>query len=326
MKGGEKYIRGVISQESSILKKTSAFLSFWGAGRGVVLAGIILAGGLSARFGADKYLWRIGGNPVITRVSNALEKICDIIILSARNNKRGLMLVEEAGISEKVLVVEDVDAGCGGPVKGVASVLYSVKADEYLVVSGDHPWIRGETLRRLVKEVREMGADVGSVVWGNGWTTPTISYLKSTMREIVPALCRIRGFYARATDILRAAPRLSLIHAARLAAEPRELIGINLPQDLRSPPTPPLTGPVKGDILIENSAALFTEAAQQEAWNPARAYTLYQEEAEKYLEKKALHLALHALTDAKRNSQTQNTEIEKTVNQILKILKSIPGT
>jgi molybdopterin-guanine dinucleotide biosynthesis protein A len=103
--------------------------------------GVVLAGGASTRMGSDKALIEIDGRPMIGHVINALREVCTDLLIVGRDGKLN-------GIP----CVPDDHAGRLGPAAGVATALRVADGRAVLVVAVDQPFLRSETLRKLVVE------------------------------------------------------------------------------------------------------------------------------------------------------------------------------
>lgn len=51
-----------------------------------VILGVVLAGGLSSRFGSDKALAQLAGRSLLTRAVDSLAKSCDKVVIAGREN------------------------------------------------------------------------------------------------------------------------------------------------------------------------------------------------------------------------------------------------
>jgi len=105
--------------------------------------GVILAGGASTRMGIDKALVELRGEPLVTHVARALEAVCGEVLVVGREGTL-------AGIE----CVPDDHFGPLGPAAGVATALRVSDGRPVLVVAVDQPFLRLETLARLVQQDR----------------------------------------------------------------------------------------------------------------------------------------------------------------------------
>ena len=115
------------------------------------VAGIVLAGGRSSRFGADKLAAPVDGRPMLARAIEALRPACDELVV---------VLPPEGGpaLPAEVVVVRDPEP-FGGPLVGLLAGLRAVRAPVALVVAGDMPWLASPVLARLAEAQGEAVGD-----------------------------------------------------------------------------------------------------------------------------------------------------------------------
>lgn len=285
-----------------------------------MLVGVMLAGGLSKRLDGDKYLIKFHGKTLAGRVLKALKKVSDETVISVRDSRRGEEIIQDSGIEAKI-VLDDLSLKCSGPLRGIISAMSRIDGDEYLIVPGDLPRIDSLTLRNFLRSSRKMGAEVGSIVWGNGEVSATLLYVKSTLRETLKEVCRIHEQSSKATDVHRASSKLYLIHVPEIIDDFNKLADVDFPQDLTNPLHPPQEGILSKSLLLLSMSHYFLKALKLEAEKCLdEASQLYLSEAEKYLEKGVAHLALHAFIDAKRCSLKENKEIENKIRYCVRLL------
>ncbi len=108
--------------------------------------GILLAGGLSRRFGSPKAFARLDGpdsRMFYERALNALEGVCDSCVVAA---SRELADRFPSGLE----VCEDLPAIAGqGPLAGICTAMRRRPAARYIVMACDMPLIGQDELRRL---------------------------------------------------------------------------------------------------------------------------------------------------------------------------------
>lgn len=97
--------------------------------------GVVLAGGASKRMGRDKALVELGGRPMVSWVVEALEKVCERVVIAGRGMGWGgrLGLADPSGIK--------------GPLAGLVAALGM--GEDLLLLGVDQPWVRMETLEYL---------------------------------------------------------------------------------------------------------------------------------------------------------------------------------
>lgn len=106
--------------------------------------GIVLAGGLSRRFGSPKAFVRIGNEYFYERAVEALRPHCEEVIIVTRPELRDAYL----GGMEVILDLPEV-AGFG-PLAGILSAMEFVEADRYVVLPCDMPNVNENIIERLL--------------------------------------------------------------------------------------------------------------------------------------------------------------------------------
>lgn len=107
--------------------------------------GVVLAGGLSRRFGSPKAFAQIEGRYFYESSVNALKPYCDEIIIVTRPEfiKR---------FPEELRVIVDDPAYAGdGPLAGIYSAMKKLIALRYIVLPCDMPYINEQFINRLLK-------------------------------------------------------------------------------------------------------------------------------------------------------------------------------
>ena len=120
-----------------------------------LVAGYIMAGGASSRFGEDKALVEIGGSPMLARMIELMRKVTQSLRIVARGGAYSGFGVE---------MVEDRWPG-EGPFGGIVSALEHAATKEpqfewNLTVSCDMPFLTEEWLRFLVQRAETSDAEV----------------------------------------------------------------------------------------------------------------------------------------------------------------------
>ncbi|MGE6631204.1 molybdenum cofactor guanylyltransferase [Bacillus sp. NPDC077027] len=104
---------------------------------------VILAGGQSRRFGELKASYRYKGRPLYQLVKEQLPNE-DLMIISHPDL---VSFFQEEGEKEVFLDIEDVRGK--GPLAGIYTAMQTKKAEWYMVVACDMPFIQGLTVERL---------------------------------------------------------------------------------------------------------------------------------------------------------------------------------
>jgi molybdenum cofactor guanylyltransferase len=120
----------------------------------VKIAGYVLAGGRSTRFGRDKALVKVGGSPMLERMMELLESVASPVNVVAAPNKYD---------SSGMRIVKDRWPG-QGPLGGILTALHYTKATSEcawnLIVACDTPFLTHEWLAFLSERARVSKAQV----------------------------------------------------------------------------------------------------------------------------------------------------------------------
>jgi molybdopterin-guanine dinucleotide biosynthesis protein A len=114
------------------------------------IVGIVLSGGKSSRMGSEKGLVKWKEKPLIEYSLEAIQALCDTIVISSNKNCYDYLALP---------VVEDVVKGCG-PIGGIYSCMNVYPADYYLVVSCDVPGVNNGLFNDLLNEIGDSKAIV----------------------------------------------------------------------------------------------------------------------------------------------------------------------
>lgn len=108
-------------------------------------AGIVLAGGLSSRFGSPKAFAEWEGRPFYELSLAALEPFCEECIVVTRPE-----LVDR--FPEDLLVMTDIEPFIGqGPIAGILSGMENLRAERYIVLPCDMPYMTADIIGRLLE-------------------------------------------------------------------------------------------------------------------------------------------------------------------------------
>ena len=154
------------------------------------ITGVILAGGLSSRYGKDKAFLMINGTPLIERTAEKMKKIFQEVILISNEKKR----LSYLGLP----VFQDIKKGLG-PLGGIYTGLLSMSNEIGFFIACDMPFI-DEGLVRYMTDIRD-----------NYWAVvPSVSdeieplhaiYSKSCLGDINnlidSEIYQVRRFYSR---------------------------------------------------------------------------------------------------------------------------------
>lgn len=125
-------------------------------------------------------------------------------------------------------IVFDREAPCGGPLRGVLSALELVR-DDILYVTVDHPYLKADTLKRLLHHVVLIPqASSSTIISGPGETAQSIGYVSRELVERVGKICSAKRGKARLIDIYRL-PGSVLVGWSLLTMDPGEFTNVNRP-------------------------------------------------------------------------------------------------
>jgi molybdopterin-guanine dinucleotide biosynthesis protein A len=132
----------------------------------VAASAIVLAGGRSSRFGADKLAVDVDGEPLLHHSVRATAAVCDEVLVVGAPS--GLPVGLPHGLVSVPLVVLDVDA-FQGPLVALVDAAASASSERLLVVGGDMPHLVPAVLRRVL----DWDADhEGVCLVRDGWPQP----------------------------------------------------------------------------------------------------------------------------------------------------------
>jgi molybdopterin-guanine dinucleotide biosynthesis protein A len=124
-------------------------------------SGIVLAGGRSTRFGADKLAATVDGVALVRRAVDALAAVTDGVIVVLPPG------VERDDLPGDVVITHDLQVG-EGPLAGLhTGLLAAVRTDEVLVAGGDMPDLQPSVLRLLLDTLADASVDAAALSDGD---------------------------------------------------------------------------------------------------------------------------------------------------------------
>jgi molybdopterin-guanine dinucleotide biosynthesis protein A len=185
------------------------------------VAGLVLAGGRSTRFGSEKALaiWR--GRPLLMGAAMRMSAACSPVAISARPGSG----TEALALAQGLAVLHDAPGDPDGPLAGVkAGLSFAVRAGRagLAVLPCDAPLVPDDLVERLI-QAAGAGAAVAETV--EGWQPLCAVWPASALPQIEAAL--VRGVHPPIWRLLQA------LGAARVWCEPPEAFAnLNAPADL----------------------------------------------------------------------------------------------
>ena len=149
---------------------------------------VVLAAGLSARFGGNKLLACLGDRPLL---GHALEALCGAQGIARRaavvSDARVAHLVREAGLE----VIPNDEPGLGQAHSIVLAAQAMHDMDALLLMAGDQPLLRAATLTRLLRAFTESGKGIACLEDGTHRGNPAV--FSAAYRERLLSLTGDRG-------------------------------------------------------------------------------------------------------------------------------------
>ena len=106
--------------------------------------GIVLAGGLSRRFGSPKAFARIGNEYFYERAVESVIPYCEEVIIVACPEQM------DAYPAQLEVILDLPEVAGFGPLAGVLSAMEFVEADRYVILPCDMPYVNGSVIGQLV--------------------------------------------------------------------------------------------------------------------------------------------------------------------------------
>jgi len=106
----------------------------------------VLAGGSSSRMGRPKPLVTLGGQVVLARIKEALERVCDDIVLVVAPDQDDA--TPDTGLALGMHVVTD-RLNAAGPLAGIEAGLKAVGTPLAFLVAADHPFLSSSLIAAM---------------------------------------------------------------------------------------------------------------------------------------------------------------------------------
>jgi molybdopterin-guanine dinucleotide biosynthesis protein A len=176
------------------------------------MTGVVLAGGRSSRFGANKALadWR--GTTMIESVVNSLLKVLPSVMVVTKNVPELAFLK-----NDRVSVIEDLCCD-GHPMGGLFTALRSLKTGHAFVAACDMPFVQPELIEALWRSRADYDAVIP--VWKDVRQPLCGIYTRSCVGMIRSAIAEDSLEIARLFDVLRTR---FMLESEVLGVDPRGL-------------------------------------------------------------------------------------------------------
>ena len=196
-----------------------------------MICGIILSGGLSRRFQVsgepwiDKALYKVGNEPMIRIIYNALSRVVDRIIIAVNNPER--IMSYKSIIPGADYVIDD--ERLRGPLAGIYSALNICNGEYAVVVPNDMPYITPKILEPLINELRSF--DAVTYIYPNGHLENALVAVKrATALQYMDLL--ISYGRSKIFDLVRGLPKVLFLNPLVHGVELRSLVNVNKRDDL----------------------------------------------------------------------------------------------
>ncbi len=191
---------------------------------------IVLAGGLSTRFGQDKALVELGGKPLIKRVVDSVLKIVDEIVVVTSSEEHASKYEQVLGPHVKFAFDKDE---AKGPLVGAISGFEAATQKYSLLLPSDTPFISVE----VVKLLFELCPGKSAVIprWPNSQIEPlhavyfTRAALEAGRAEVKLGKLNVQSMI----DAMRGVRYVSTLVIQELDVELKTFFNVNTPLDLR---------------------------------------------------------------------------------------------
>jgi len=214
------------------------------------IAGVILAGGASSRFGSNKALADCQGEPLISRVASVLEPLFSerLLVTNTPENYRFL---------DWPMVGDSYREA--GPLAGLHAALAAIKAERAMVVACDMPNLNAAIIRFLCAQGKKWdvvlprlanGREPLHAVYHKRCLPLIARHLGQGQRKLWRLFADLKVREVAEGEILTVVPDLSTFH------------NVNHPEDLTTPPAvpPPLTLTAAQKVLRQQVTPTATES------------------------------------------------------------------
>ena len=191
-----------------------------------MLAGIVLAGGRSTRFGSDKLQATYNGLPLLHHAALRLAEVCDDVVVVLGPDG------DVPALPPGVRTARDANEG-EGPLAGLQAGLAAVpRSDAALVVGGDMPDLQVAVVREMTRVLDEAGVD--AVALSDGGRARPLPSVVRTVPAIAAVHALLHDGHRRLRDAIDALRTAVIDEATWTALDParRSVFDVDEPGDL----------------------------------------------------------------------------------------------
>jgi molybdopterin-guanine dinucleotide biosynthesis protein A len=166
--------------------------------RGQERGAIILAGGLSSRFGSNKALQTLGGKPLICHMIERVSSVADEVVVVLGRGESGTKY--DAALPPHVRVVNDDREG-KNPIVGMVAGLGAIESAYAVILACDAPFVSSEVIELLFQ--RALKADAAIPRWNLQRIEPLqavycrVSTLRAALETVIPPDLSIEDMIAK---------------------------------------------------------------------------------------------------------------------------------
>lgn len=191
-----------------------------------MLAGIVLAGGRSTRFGADKMQATYRGQPLLHHAALRLSELCDdVVVVLAPDG-------DAAGLPPGIRTARDTTEG-EGPLAGMhAGLVAAARSDAAIVIGGDMPDLQLDVVHEMTRVLDESGVE--AVVLADGDRARPLPAVVRTAPATAAAHALLHEGRRRLRDAIDALRTAVIDEATWTALDParRSVFDVDEPGDL----------------------------------------------------------------------------------------------
>ncbi|MGA2767969.1 MAG: molybdenum cofactor guanylyltransferase [Candidatus Bathyarchaeia archaeon] len=191
---------------------------------------IILAGGLSGRFGQDKGLLQLAGKPLVKHVLNAVDNVVDekIVVVSCKEHMDEYLKATDACAN---VVADKVNVH--SPLGGASTGFEEAHGEYSLLLPCDTPFASRDILSLLLELCTGRNACVPR--WPNGYVEPlqAVYCTEAALEASNVALCAGKLNMQAMLDNLHYIRYVSTLVLEQLDPELKTFFNINTPLDLK---------------------------------------------------------------------------------------------